>query len=160
MIDAMDKAAGLSPDDALFSARRFRPEFVQGAEECLLSVLLPANDHGLAASLRVALARRMAALNADQALMVEYNAQLADLDPTEQLLALAQGATDLDEPLATIARHVDLITLTPNKAEASDITRLAQAGLNNPQIVALSELIAFVNFQTRVATGLRLMRSA
>ncbi|MER8457124.1 hypothetical protein NKH89_26905 [Mesorhizobium sp. M0923] len=76
------------------------------------------------------------------------------------LRAVAQGETALEEPLATIARHADLVTLTPKKAEASDIALLAQAGLNNPQIVALSELIAFVNFQTRVATGLRLMRSA
>ncbi|RWM12183.1 MAG: hypothetical protein E5X80_00735 [Mesorhizobium sp.] len=160
MIDAMDKAAGLSPDDALFAARRFRPEFVQGAEECRLSVLQPANDQGLAPNLRVALARRMAALNADPVLMAEYDVLLTQLDPTEQLLALAQGETDLDEPLATIARHVDVITLTPKQAEAGHIALLAQAGLNNPQIVALSELIAFVNFQTRVATGLRLMRSA
>ncbi|MES0041841.1 hypothetical protein [Mesorhizobium sp. M0091] len=160
MIDAMDKAAGLSPDDALFAARRFRPEFVRGAEECRLSVLQPANDQGLAPNLRVALARRMAALNADPVLMAEYDVQLAQLGPTEQLLALAQGKTDLNEPLATIARHVDLITLTPKKAQASHIVLLAQAGLNNPQIVALSELIAFVNFQTRVATGLRLLRSA
>ncbi|CCV08421.1 conserved hypothetical protein [Mesorhizobium metallidurans STM 2683] len=156
----MDKAAGISPDDALFSTRRFRPEFVQGAEECRLSVLKPANDQGLAPNLRVALARRMAALNADAALLDEYDTQLAQLDPTEQLRALAHGETDLEEPLATIARHVDLVTLTPNKAEASHIALLTQAGLNSPQIVALSELIAFVNFQTRVATGLRLMRSA
>ncbi|MER9407912.1 hypothetical protein NKI36_28270 [Mesorhizobium caraganae] len=160
MIDAMDEAAGLSPDDALFAARRFRPEFVRGAEECRLSVLHPANDQGLAPNLRVALARRMAALNADPVLMAEYDVELAQLGPMEQLLALARGETDLNEPLATIARHVDLITLTPKKAEASHIALLAQAGLNNPQIVALSELIAFVNFQTRVATGLRLMRSA
>jgi uncharacterized protein YciW len=158
VIDAMDKAAGLSPGDALFTARRFRPEFVQGAEECRNSVLQPTNDQGLAPNLRVALARRMAALNADPILMAEYDRQLADLDPTERLQALAEGKADLDEPLATIARHVDLITLTPKKAEATHIARLAQAGLNNPQIVALSELIAFVNFQTRVATGLRLMR--
>jgi len=160
VIDAMDKAAGLSPEDALFATRRFRPEFVQGAEECRLSVLSPANDQGLASNLRVSLARRMAALNADPVLMAEYDVQLAQLGPTEQLLALARGETDLEEPLATIARHVDLITLTPKKAEATHIVLLAQAGLNNPQIVALSELIAFVNFQTRVATGLRLMRSA
>ncbi|MCA0014960.1 hypothetical protein LB561_19495 [Mesorhizobium sp. B292B1B] len=160
MIDAMDKAAGLSPDDALFVARRFQPEFVRGAEECRLSVLQPENDQGLAPNLRVALARRMAALNADPVLVAEYDAQLAQLGPTEQLLSLARGETDLNEPLAIIARHVDLITLTPKKAEASHIALLAQAGLNNPQIVALSELIAFINFQTRVATGLRLMRRA
>ncbi|MES0067964.1 hypothetical protein NKJ73_19325 [Mesorhizobium sp. M0074] len=160
VIDAMDKAAGLSPDDTLFAARRFRPEFVQGAEECRISVLNPAHDQGLAPNLRVALARRMAALNVDATLLNEYDMQLAQLDPTEQLLAVAQGETDLIEPLATIVRHVDLITLTPKKAEASHIALLEKAGLNNPQIVALSELIAFVNFQTRVATGLRLMRSS
>ena len=158
MTDAMDKAAGLSPDDALFRARRFRPEFVEGAELCRLSVLLPANDQGLTPALRAALARRLAALNADQALIADYGAQLAQFDPSEQFRALAEGASDLDEPLATIARHADLVTLTPSRAAASDIARLAAAGLNNPQIVALSELIAFVNFQTRVAAGLRLLR--
>ena len=160
MIDAMDKAAGLSPDDGLFTSRRFRPEFVQGAEECRLSVLQPTNDQGLVPDLRAALARRMAGLNADQVLMAEYDTQMVGLGSTEQLRALAHGATELDEPLATIARHVDLITLTPSRAEAKHITLLADAGLNNPQIVALSELIAFVNFQTRVAAGLRLLRSA
>lgn len=50
--------------------------------------------------------------------------------------------------------------MTPSKAARSDIERLEAAGLTNPQIVALSELIAFVNFQTRVAAGLRLLRSA
>ncbi|ESY64118.1 hypothetical protein X743_31950 [Mesorhizobium sp. LNHC252B00] len=160
VIDAIDKAAGLSPDDELFRARRFRPEFVQGAEECRISVLHPAHDQGLAPILRVALARRMAALNGDAALVEQFDTQLAQLDATGQLLAVAQGETALKEPLATIARHADLVTLTPKKAQASDIALLAQAGLSNPQIVALSELIAFVNFQTRVATGLRLMRSS
>jgi uncharacterized protein YciW len=160
VIDAMDKAAGISPDDVLFAARRFRPEFVAGAEECRRSVLQPANDQGLAPNVRVALARRMAGLNADKVLMAEYDAQLADLGSTDQLWALALGATELGEPLATIARHTDLVTLTPSEAEARHIALLAEAGLNNAQIVALSELIAFVNFQTRVAAGLRLLRSA
>jgi uncharacterized protein YciW len=158
--DAIDKAAGISPGDALFRARRARPEFVEGAELCRRSVLLPANDQGLATALRAALARRIAALNADAALVAEYGAMLASLAATEQMLALAQGATELDEPLAAIARHADLVTLTPSRAAAGDIARLAGAGLNNPQIVALSELIAFVNFQARVAAGLRLMRPA
>ena len=110
--------------------------------------------------MRIALAQRIAALNEDQELVEEYARQLAALDPAPPLLALAQGYSELPEPLATIARHVDLVTLTPAKAQRGNITRLEQAGLTNPQIVALSELIAFVNFQTRVATGLRLMRLA
>lgn len=159
MIDAMDKAAGLSPNDPIFEARRFRPEFVQGAELCRLSVLTPERGLGLDTALRVALARRIAALNDAKILVADYDAQLVELGPSDQLQALAQGKTNLAEPLATVARHADLVTLTPSEAKASDIARLKEAGLSNPQIVALSELIAFVNFQTRVATGLRLMRS-
>lgn len=160
MIDKMDQIAGLTPEDAIFQARRFRPEFVQGAELCRQSVLLPAEDKGLDRALRTALAQRIAALNADEILVADYAGQLSALNPAEDLLAVAGGATDLAEPLATIIRHVDLVTLTPAQAAASDIARLEAAGLDNPQIVALSELIAFVNFQTRVATGLRLLRSA
>lgn len=159
MIDAIDKAAGLSPDDALFSARRFRPEFVQGAELCRLSVLQPDNDQGLTPAFRAAVALRIARLNADLPLQGEYAAQLAALTPGAELLELVEPASALAEPLATLARHIDLVTLTPSLATADNMTLLEQAGLNNPQIVALSELIAFVNFQIKVATGLRLMRS-
>ncbi|MFK8258697.1 hypothetical protein ACFL9S_13015 [Erwinia sp. AnSW2-5] len=158
MIDAIDKAAGLAADDALYATRRFRPEFVQGAELCRLSVLHPENDQGLSADWRLAVALRIVTLNADEALMAEYRAQLAALTPDDTLLAFASAAPVSGEPLATLARHVDRVTLTPGEAEAGDITRLAAAGFNNPQIVALSELIAFVNFQTKVASGLRLMR--
>ncbi|WP_421507096.1 CMD domain-containing protein [Erwinia rhapontici] len=158
MIDAIDKAAGLAAEDALYATRRFRPEFVQGAELCRLSVLHPENDQGLSAAWRHAVALRIVTLNADTALIAEYSAQLAALTPDDTLLAFASGASVCDEPLATLARHVDRITLTPGEAKADDIARLAGAGFNNPQIVALSELIAFVNFQTKVASGLRLMR--
>jgi uncharacterized protein YciW len=158
VIDAIDKAAGLTPDDTVFQARRARPEFVEGAELCRLSVLTPQHGLGLAADLRIALAQRIAALNADQALTDEYGRQLAALDSSPSVQALAQGSSELPEPLATMARHVDWVTLTPAQAQKSDITRLEEAGLSNPQIVALSELVAFVNFQTRVAAGLRLMR--
>lgn len=160
MSDAMDVAAGLPPGDMLFEKRRFRPEFVRGAELCRRSVLTPTDDLGLAPGLRVALACRIARLNADRAITSAYEQQLAELAPSEEMLALARGATDFDGKLATISRHVDLVTLTPIRARASDIVRLVDAGLSNPQIVALSELIAFANFQTRVAAGLRLMRSA
>lgn len=160
MIDALDQAAGLAADDEIFTARRFRPEFVTGAEQCRQSVLSPEDDLGLSPALRVALARRMVALNADQPLLDDYDAQLSRLSPDADLLALARGESELAEPLAALARHADFITLTPAGATLSDITRLQQAGLSSAQIVAISELIAFVNFQTRVAAGLRLMRLA
>ncbi|MGK3124595.1 CMD domain-containing protein [Candidatus Pantoea formicae] len=160
MSDAIDQAAGLTPEDALYQTRRLRPEFVEGAEACRQSVLAPEEDQGLPADLRLALAQRMAVLNYDAPLQRDYQAQLAALNPSEALLALASGCTVADEPLATIARHADMVTQQPTQATEQHIRLLEQAGLSNPQIVALSELIAFVNFQTRVAAGLRLLRSA
>ncbi|GME41971.1 MULTISPECIES: hypothetical protein [unclassified Pantoea] len=160
MSDAIDQAAGLTPEEALYQTRRLRPEFVEGAEACRLSVLTPADEQGLPADLRLALARRMAVLNEDVPLQRDYQAQLTALNPSEALLALAAGDVVNEEPLATLARHTDLVTQQPIQATEQHIRLLEQAGFSNPQIVALSELIAFVNFQTRVAAGLRLMRSA
>lgn len=160
MSDAIDRAVGLNAEDALYGTRRLRPEFVDGAEQCRLSVLAPNDDQGLAPDVRFALAQRMAMLNNDAELQADYQAQLATLQPSDQLLALAAGASELAEPLATLARHADLVTQQPMNATEQHIRLLEQAGLSNPQIVALSELIAFVNFQTRVAAGLRLLRSA
>ncbi|WP_349295296.1 esterase (plasmid) [Thioclava sp. 'Guangxiensis'] len=159
MSDALDLAAGLKPHDPVYRARRARPEFVEGAEICRASVLAPEHGLGLDGDLRHALALRMARLNEDEALVAQYSEALAHLDPLDPLVALGNGATGLEAPHAAIARHVDMVTLTPWQAGPEHIRALEAAGLSSPQIIALSELIAFVNFQTRVAAGLRLLRS-
>ena len=48
----------------------------------------------------------------------------------------------------------------PKDATASDIAALKNAGIPEDDIVRLSELIAFVNYQVRVLAGLRLMAEA
>lgn len=160
MSDAIDQAVGLLPEDGLTLTRRQRPEFVDGAEQCLQSVLAPQDDQGLPADLRLALALRIATLNHDTALQQDYQAQLAQYQPSEALQALGKGDAMLAEPLVTLARHTDLVTLYPADATEQNIRLLEQAGYSNGQIIALSELIAFVNFQTRVVAGLRLLRSS
>lgn len=160
MSDAIDRAVGLLPEDTLALTRRQRPEFVSGAEQCLQSVLAPQDDQGLAIDLRLALALRIATLNNDSALQQDYQAQLAQHQPSDALQALARGEHSVAEPLATLARHSDMVTQSPAQATESNIRLLEQAGFSNGQIIALSELIAFVNFQTRVVAGLRLLRSS
>lgn len=160
MNDAIDRAAGLSPGDRIADIRRRRPEFVDGAEACLRSVLVPKDDQGLSADIRLALAHRIACLNKDLHLQQDYQQQLIGHNPSPVVQALAAVSDDLPEPFATLARHTDLVTCSPSLATEQHIHLLEQAGLTNGQIVALSELIAFVNFQTRVVAGLRLLRSA
>lgn len=157
--DSIDAAAGFNRSDSRFALRRRRPEFVSGAEACRSSVLTPQNDLGLACTLRAALARRMVAQNADVVLLAQYDDLLEPMVLSAGETALARGDKPeaLPAPLDTIARHADLVTIKPRDASADDIKRLAAAGLTNPQIVALSELIAYVNFQTRIVAGLRLL---
>ena len=57
-----------------------------------------------------------------------------------------------------MARHADLLTLAPRKATRADITALKDAGVSEADIVRLSELAAFVNYQQRVIAGVRLLK--
>ncbi|MFW7267945.1 hypothetical protein ACMAUO_08215 [Gluconacetobacter sp. Hr-1-5] len=158
MMDAIDAAVGLAEDAPLFAHRRARAAFVTGSESCRHAVLAPADDHGLGPALRLALACRIATLNADAALAASYRAALADTDADADIRALADGASTLPAPLSAMARQADLVTTNNQAASRADIAALVGAGLSNPQIVALSELIAFVNYQCRVTAGLRLLK--
>lgn len=149
--DAIDRAAGLG-DGSAFKARNFRPEFVDGAEACRVSVLHPDDDLGLSPALRAAIARRVALTSDNPALVAEYPV------PNDAALAeLSEGAMPEDRLLQAVARHSDLIASDPGSASAEDLHRLIEAGLTVPQMIALSELLAFVGFQCRVVHGLGLL---
>jgi uncharacterized protein YciW len=62
-----------------------------------------------------------------------------------------------DARAKAILRHTDLVTLNPKEATPDDVLALRTAGLDDADIVRLSELIAFVSYQIRVVAGLRLM---
>ncbi|MBC8279870.1 MAG: hypothetical protein H8E48_03695, partial [Chloroflexi bacterium] len=62
-----------------------------------------------------------------------------------------------DARLKAIIRHTDLVTTEPKSAVAGDVLALQSVGMNDPDIVRLSELIAFVSYQIRVVHSLRLM---
>ena len=48
----------------------------------------------------------------------------------------------------------------PAAPSASDIDNLLAAGLSSHAVVSLSQLIAYVNFQSRVLAGLRMLKGA
>ena len=62
-----------------------------------------------------------------------------------------------DSRLNAIVRHTALVTLNPKTAVAGDVAALQSIGMNDPDIVRLSQLIAFVSYQIRVVQSLRLM---
>ena len=153
--DQIDMLAGVAPQSALFEIRRERPEAVDGVEHCRIAVLAPGNDLG--AGLRAALAARMARLIGDAALAEVFDRRLEG-DARERLRDIASGTSQGEDPLvAVMVAHANLVTLSPGDAGEDDIRRLTASGLNEMQIVALSELVAFVNFEARLIAGLSVL---
>lgn len=158
-LDQIDILSGLKPGSELYAIRRERPEFVEGTELCRETVLTPNHGFGLSHALRAALASRMARFIGREDLAAVYDLMLDDAGSDPDLTAIASGAETAatDAFTSAIIRHADLVTRTPRNSSRADIERLEKAGLSNPQIIALSELIACVNYEARVLVGLSLL---
>lgn len=160
MIDVMDDLARLTADSPLGKLRRERPDVVkhlQGSDDVIFS---PADDGGLMRTERAAAALRIAELLRDDALVAHYRARLSALDPSGALAKTVKDDARTEGRWDAILAHVDLVTREPGSAERKDIDDLLTAGLSSHAIVSLSQLIAYVNFQSRVLAGLRMLRDA
>lgn len=159
--DAIDEAAGLTAGSATHALRRERPEIVRLSQTSFDAALRPRDPGHLSRAERAALAERMARHFADARLAATYAALLAAEEAAPAVRALADPAAPApaDARRAAILRHVDLVTLTPEAATMGDIDRLKAAGLTDRDIVTLAGLIAFVNYQIRVAAGLRMLEA-
>ena len=159
MNDVMDTLARLPPGSALAELRRQRPEVVkhlQGSDDAIFS---PADDGGLTRTERAAAALRAATLLRDPVLSEHYRARLAALDPEGTLAKTVEGTARITEARwDAILAHVDLVTRGPGSAERKDIDNLYAVGLSSHAVVSLSQLIAYVNFQSRVLAGLRMLK--
>jgi uncharacterized protein YciW len=149
--DVMDTLANLADDSALAAVRRQRPDVVkhlQGSDDALFA---PAHHGGLARPEREACALRVASLLRDAVLEERYHRRLVALGEMHPLNG-ARGEC--------ILAHVDRVTMDPADATKADIDALLAAGLTPHGVVSLSQLIAYVNFQSRVLAGLRMLKGA
>jgi CMD domain protein len=69
----------------------------------------------------------------------------------------ADGKAVLGARLAAALEHAHLLVFRPRDAASSDMKTLLGAGWSNTGIVTLSQLVAFLSFQVRVVTGLRVL---
>jgi CMD domain protein len=67
---------------------------------------------------------------------------------------------DLGDRLALALEHAHLLALHPRDAAPGDLQRLLDVGWTTAGIVTLSQLVAFLSFQTRVVAGLRAVAAA
>lgn len=149
--DVIAALAGAASNPAVAAAMAGRSELMAASQASYRAVLSPDEPGGLTHQERHALACRIATLAGDAALAEHYRAGAggsALADPT----LTAAGARE-----RAMLRHVDLLTRSPREATRADIAALTEAGWQTADIVRLSQLIAFVNYQLRVIAGLRLI---
>jgi len=150
--NVLETAAGLAETGPLAEALALRGNLMELTQSSHDAALLPREPGGLSHALRAALACRIARMNGAVEL-AEHYARLAG-DSAEA--ALADPATHSKEaPLAAILAYVDRVTRAPKDATRADIEALRAAGVADGDIVRLAGLVAFVNYQLRVALVLQ-----
>lgn len=159
-VDMMNQLAGLSPTSAMAAVRALRPDVVRHSQGSYATLLAPPTATGLTLIERAQVALRVAVLTNSPTLVAHYRQQLTELGASSaSIAALEQPDTVgmLDQRTSAIMRHVDLLTHAPGQATPHDLQHLQENGLSGPEIVTLSQLIAFLSFQVRVLPVLSLL---
>jgi uncharacterized protein YciW len=155
--DVIAALAGAADTPAIAAAMAGRGDLMAASQANYRAVLAPDDPGGLSGEERRGLACRIAMLNGDASLAQHY---LTGLGPEGAALADPEAPSPADARLAAMLRHVDLVTRHPREARRADIAALSAVGLASADIVRLSQVIAFVNYQLRVIAGLRLIGGA
>ncbi|MFJ5364567.1 alkylhydroperoxidase domain protein [Pectobacterium punjabense] len=146
--DVLDTLADINPNSVLAEARKIREaatRHTQGSYDALFSAAAH-DDVTLPLSLRFWFATKISGWQQDEQLQRFYAERLADF-PEPTLTPALQLALD----------HAERLTKTPVQAAPSHVNALERAGWSVDDIVTLSQLIAFVNFQSRLLRGYRLI---
>lgn len=142
--DIMSRLAGVAAGTPLAATRALRPDVVRFTETSDDAIFRPTSDGGLSRTERLQAALQMAGLLRDDVLAGHYRSLLGSTAPDAG-----------SERAKRIAAHVERVTLEPGASQKEHIGALAEAGLSPQAIVALSQVIAYVNYQARVRAGLR-----
>lgn len=158
MTDVIDKVLG---NDAEITALRNRREKLKTLTQTSYEAALTPKDAGnFSYALRAALAARMCRLWAATELEEHYRELLASYGDAsvEPITDPGFRPGEADARLGAILERTDLVTRTPKDATRADIEKLYAAGLDDRDIVTLSSLVAFVNYQILVVAGLKMLR--
>ncbi|RQR44044.1 hypothetical protein DIE21_34195 [Burkholderia sp. Bp9140] len=158
--DTIDAVAGLHDGDAVAALRRARDKVrlhTRLSESALFDAALP----DLSLIERLHAARYVAQRSHAHALAATYRARLLEAGGTPDDIARADAdAFDaLPRRLGALLAHARCLTLSPVDARPSDLDALKSAGFTTPAIVALSQLVAFVSYQLRVAAAAQALQA-
>jgi uncharacterized protein YciW len=156
--DLIELLLGIAPGDGIGTLRRQRPEALRHAEGAFRELLLPAEPGGVSLAERAALGLRIAAAEGCAPLAMAFRALLERAGAVG--LAARAEAPEVagDDRLAVLLRYADRAGVHPREVSQADTDALTALGLTPRDIVAVTQLVAFVPYQVRLVAGLRALQ--
>ncbi|MGC4189830.1 MAG: hypothetical protein QM589_01170 [Thermomicrobiales bacterium] len=141
---------GFTGNPAIETLRAQVPDIFTQIGDYYDAVLSPTPDaeNGLSLAERALIAQRVAERIPSPALDSWYGALLAERG------GITKDVLD-SRRVQAMLRRVALVNEHPDFATADDVQDLFNAGLTHGEVIALSQLIAFVHYQARLLAGLR-----
>lgn len=159
--DVIDQLTGSAGDARLQALRARRPEVRKQLEASDAAMFELEDASGLTLLDRHAVALRVAVLHGALGPYARHRAALQSLGGglgEPQLRQIEAGPEAVAPRLAAILAHADLLTLRPRAAQPASLNALRVQGLRERDILALSQLVGWLNFQVRLVAGLQLLR--
>lgn len=155
--DLPDPIEAVTGSSALYSNRPVMRDLTLRANRAAVT---PKVSGFLSHAKRASLAARIAHSNGEIELSAFYRNLLTEMGADTSLIDVSTGnaAPAGDETFKAAVEYTDLITKNPAAANAETISNLRGIGLTESDVVTLAELVAFINYQTRITNGLALLK--
>lgn len=160
--DIVDQLVGLTPGSQTFDVRHKRDKVAaatQGSYDALFDPALP----GLPLADRLLVALYATRITPSPLLAAHYRARAVEAGVPAADIAVAESgkpADAADPRLAAILEFTRKLIEKPVEGDEAALKTLPAAGVSTPAVVTLSQLIAFLSYQTRLVAGLVAMKAA
>ena len=158
--DLVDRLVGLTADSNTYAVRHQREKVAaatQGSYDALFDPALP----GLSLTERLLVALYATRISPSPLLASHYRARLTETDAAPADVAVAESGKpeDASTPrLAAVLEFTRKLIENPVEGDEAALKTLPAAGVSTPAVVTLSQLIAFLSYQTRLVAGLVAMK--
>lgn len=143
--DIMFEIGDFANNLPVIALREQKPQIFQQIQDYYDATVEPRNPGNIILVERTLIAQRTAAGIPSPVLATWYQTRLDAL------------GGEIDEPaprIRTILDRIVLVNTDPDKTTPEDVQALQKAGLEETDIIAVSQLIAFIHYQARLLAGL------
>ncbi len=160
--DIVDQLVGLTPGTQTFDVRHKRDKVAaatQGSYDALFDPALP----GLSQADRLLVALYATRITPSPLLAAHYRARAVEAGAAAADIAVAESGKPADAAnprLAAVLEYTRKLIEKPVEGDEAALKTLPAAGVSTPAVVTLSQLIAFLSYQTRLVAGLVAMKAA